>query len=310
MKRMYKVGVGALSLAAAALTVWSAAANRLPVFSHVSLGGPAAVEGAAEGARGEAGAASGPAARDEVAAASAEDGRDGAASIGARGESAEAPASAPADPSVPVPSDLKVTVRKTAKGPIVSFLRTGHVVALKQGKDRWVGLSRLDWTPKPGQPPTLVWETTSAKTLETVRGEVTWSGEDTKVAVQNATLPAATLSEAAAQHACRAHGDGAGGFVVVCRVDGAAAAAAVEGDDPRKGVWSQAGTSTMVRFDIPMEGDGIDTKVLGYEKGGRGVIVRVEASRAPGEAAPSLAILSDSRVQPQTIRRIGCFCLL
>jgi hypothetical protein len=304
MKRVYKVGVGALSLAAAGLTVWSAAANKLPVFSSVRLGGPAA---AGELEVPEAGSA--PAGGLGVGAAGEARPEKEPAAAGSE-KSAEAPASAPADPSVPVPSDLKVTVRKTAKGPIVSFQRTGHVVALQLGKERWVGLNRLDWTPKPGQPPTLVWETTSGKTLETVRGQVTWSAEDGKVAVQNATLPAATHAESAAHHACRAHGDGAGGFTVLCRVDGAAAAATVEGDDPRKGVWSQAGTTTMVRFDIPMEGDGVDTKVLGYEKGGRGVIVRVEASRAPGETAPSLAILSDHRVQPQTIRRIGCFCML
>lgn len=299
MKRFYKYGVGALSVAAAGLTVWSAAANKLTVFGsvvHAATAGTEVSPGGVEvAARGEtapalAAAMSAP----ELAGA-------GVGNVGSK---------AAEDPSVPVPGDLKVTVRKTARGPVVSLQRPGHVVALKHGRDRWVGLNRLDWTPKPGQPATLVWETTSSKTLETVRGEVSWAAEEGKAALQNATLPVATASESAVAHACRAHGDGAGGFVVMCKVDGAAAAATVEGDDPRRGVWSQAGGATMVRFDIPMEGDGVDTKVLGYEKGGRGVIVRVEASRAPGESAPTLALLSDNRVQPQAIRRIGCSCML
>ncbi len=297
MKPLYKVGAGALSLAAAGLTVWSAAANKLPVFGSVVMAATARTDVSPGGT--EAGVGGGTVSALAAAMSAPELAGAGVGSVGSK---------AAEDPSVPVPGDLKVTVRKTAKGPVVSLQRQGHVVALKHGRDRWVGLNRLDWTPKPGQPATLVWETTSSKTLETVRGEVTWAAEEGKAALQNATLPATTQSESAVAHACRAHADGAAGFVVMCRVDGAAAAATVEGDDPRKGVWSQAGGTTMVRFDIPMEGDGVDTKVLGYEKGGRGVIVRVEASRAPGESAPTLALLSDNRVQPQVREAIGCFC--
>lgn len=63
----------------------------------------------------------------------------------------------------------------------------------------------------------------------------------------------------------------------------------------------------MVRFDLPMSGDGASARVLGYEKGGKGVLVRVEASRAPGEASAVLALGSDSRAQPEPVRPRGCF---
>ena len=298
MKRVYKGAAFTLVLAAVGLTVWSAAAKKQAVSQPEAnvVHAPAAAPGESADLAGQS--PGGP------------EGADSPVAAGAAGAAAGVAVAARVveEPSVPVPEDLRVTVKKTAAGHVVNVRRPKHVVALKVGSERRVGMTSVDWATKPGEATRLVWETTHEKTLETTRGELAWPGGDGEVSVQNATLRPTTTSESSASHVCRAHDDGAGGFVVLCRVDASAAAAAVDGDDPKRGVWSQAGGTTLVRFDIPMSGDGVDTRVLGYEKAGKGVLVRVEASRAPGESAPVLAILADSRAQPQVVRRIGCFC--
>lgn len=279
MKSMHKGVVGLLVLAAAGLTVWSAAGRQQEA---------AAVEQASSGVE-QAPSAVAPAAT----------------------QAAEVPAADSAPPAasdgepVAAPADLKVTVRDSKQGKVLLMRRTGHLVALRRGDERRVtGMHEVVVPAVQGGE--LVWETTSEKTLETLRGRVI-VGDDGKVAFENTVRAAVLSQEARAAHLCRGHADGAGGFVVLCRVDGPAAAASVDGNDPKQGVWSLAGERTMVRFDLPMSGDGASARVLGYEKGGQGVLVRVEASRAPGEAAAVLALGSDSRAQPEPVRPGGCF---
>ena len=212
------------------------------------------------------------------------------------------------DTSVPVPTDLRVTVKKTPKGRVVKLVQHGHVLALRGSGDRRTAMNEVESTA--GSTEKLLWETTDAKTLETVRGELTWDEQAGSPVLGGAVALSALGEDRASTHACRAMSDGGTGFVVVCRVEGQAAAASVETKDPREGVWSQVGPATLVRFDLPMNADGVDTKVIGLEKGGKGTLVRVEASRVAGEKEALLAIAADGRSQPQPVRRLGCVCLL
>jgi hypothetical protein len=299
MKSSHKGLLVALVVCAGGLTVWSAAAGR------------------------EERAASEPAATvaEEVPAAERGPVGQGLTAVDRTPDTAPAaahnPSSEPASPAVsegePVaaPADLKITSTATRLGRVWKVRRQGHLVAVRLGGKVHAALHEVA-LPAGTPAQDLVWETTSTKTLETLRGHIV-AGAEGSAAVEN-TVRVATLSEEARRsHLCRGHADGAGGFVVVCRVEAGAAAASADGGDPRQGVWSLAGMSpmgeisTLVRLDLPMSGDGATAKVLGYEKGGKGVVVRAEASRAPGEAAAVLAIGSDSRSQPSPPRRIGCF---
>lgn len=312
MKPMHKGLLASLVLAAAGLTVWSAAAGRL----HEA----AADEGLAPSGREKGDVAEGGGARAGGAAAAAEgsatadsQARDAAATGTAGAPAGRAPRTKSHGESVAAPADMKVTVRDTPAGRTVRVRRPGHLIAVGRGADRRVGMHEVIWTAQGGgdgqSAEALAWESTSPRTLETLRGRLS-VGADGAAAVSDTVRAYVVSEDAKAHHRCAGHEDGEGGFVVLCRVEGAAAAASVDGGDPRQGVWSLAGETTLVRLDLPMSGDGAAARVLGYEKGGKGVLVRAEASRAPGEAEAVLALGSDDRAQPRPIRRFGCFCRL
>lgn len=286
MKRSHKSALAILVTAAAGLTVWSAAAGRQALSQPVEVRSPALPSPAVSAAE---------ATLPAVLATPERPARQGDAAVAADQIA-----------NLPPPSDLKISVRDTPAGRVLTLKRQGYLVAVRQGADRRVGLHQAAWT-RVGDAVKLTWETTNATTLETTRGELTWSGDDTTVPVFAAPPPAVVAADSAPGHRCQGHADGAGGFVVVCRVDSSAAAASLENKDSREGVWSMAGDSTLVRFDLPMGAEGVNTKVLGYEKARKGVLVRVEASRAQGEAAATLVIASDGRMQPNPPRpRICC----
>lgn len=284
MKSIHKgLVVSSLVAAAAALTVWSAAAGRREQAAPVEQASSPVESAPAEGLLAAA-------AKVDVAAA------ETAPPVVSEGEPVEAPA------------DLKITVQATKQGRLLKVQRYGHVLAIRRGGSVHVGMHEVI-LPAAAGAEDLVWEATSPKTLETLRGRAT-APADGKATFGNTVRLATVTGDVMPSHRCVGHGDGAGGFTVLCSVDGMAAAASVDGEDPKRGVWSLAGEKTVVRLDLPMNGDGASSKVMGYEKAGRGVLVRVEASRAPGELAAVLAVGSDGRVQPAVIRRIGCFCRL
>jgi hypothetical protein len=279
VKLAAKAALFSVSLAAAGLCVWSAAAHLSPVSA-----------GSVTGSLPEP-AAKAPAAQAQPATEAPQ---------------AAPERAAPAEEAIEVPKDLQISVRATPKGRTLVVRRKGHLVTVRAGHDRKTGMHEATWPA--GGAAKLVWETTDTKTLETTRGELAWDGSGEAPAARSAAVLRAVSREAKGAHACQAYGDGATGFVAVCRVDGQAAAASVESKDPREGVWALGGPTTLVRLDLPMEGEGVDTKVIGYEKASGGVLVRVEASRAAGEKAALLAIGSDSRAQPRPIRRPCCIC--
>ncbi len=302
MKPIHKGALGLLVLAAAGLTALSAAALRggSPAGGEPArLATPAITAKAAAPPAETASPGGGAASKNNVYSNQEQAGAEGA--DGAPCVFGDRPA--------PVPEDLRVAVKTTPKGRVLTAERRGHLVSLRRGRDRRVALGKVDWSDPEGSGP-IVWETTDPKTLETVRGEVSLGGADGAVALAAAVVPGLVEEDVSPAHACRGVSDGAAGFVVVCRVNGQAAAASVGTRDPREGVWSQAGDTTLVRFDLPMAEGGADAKVIGLEKQGRGVLLRVEASRVPGEDEALLAIGSDSRDQPHPIRRRGCICRL
>lgn len=228
--------------------------------------------------------------------------------VAAEAPSVPCTAGGPEDKATSVPAGLKVTVKTTPKGRIYKLKHHGHVLSAQGAGERRTAMNELELPAGSGDK--LAWETTDAKTLDTVRGELSWDEAAKSAVLGGAVIPAVLSDGAEATHACRAMGDGGSGFVVVCRVEGQAAATSVETKDPRAGVWSQVGQQTLVRFDLPMIGEGVDTKVIGLEKGGRGTLIRVEASRVAGEKEALLAIAADGRSQPQPVRLFGCVCRL
>lgn len=279
MKRLTKLAIGFHVLAAAGLTVWSASAKR----EHAAPAEPSSLE-----------------------TSSLSENLNQAGVDSSRAVGKATPPPAVEAPLVPLPADLKVSVRTAATARVVTLSQQGHLLALLSGKERRIDMHKVAWTLKADSSAPLVFESTDAKTLETIRGEVSLTVDS--ASLQRAVAPAVMKSSAAFSHECKAHDDGAGGFVVLCQVDGPSAAASVESPDPREGVWSLAGDKTLFRFDMPMAQDGATARAVGYEKAGRGVLLRVEASRAPGETAALLSIGADSRVQPERPRPRCCSC--
>ncbi|MEZ4298244.1 MAG: hypothetical protein R3B70_25045 [Polyangiaceae bacterium] len=222
------------------------------------------------------------------------------------GRESDGPDDGDAEPAM-VPSDLVVSVSESPAGKTLKVQRSGHLLAVVGAGERRVALHEITLAVGSASASELTWETTSPRSLETLRGKLS-VGADGKVAVTSVVAPASRVTDTRHSHNCVGHGDGAGGFVVVCTVDAPAAGTSLDGDKPQDGVWSLAGERTLLRFDLPMTGDGASARVLGYEKGGQGVIVRIEASRVPGEEEAVLAIGADSRPQPEPIRPRCCFC--
>lgn len=286
MKTMPRFALGLLSLSAAALCAYSASAYL----------GSSSPEGegsrAGEGVEAPSLTSPAPAAEADVVA---RDGVSGADSL---------PCSK-GDRPAPVPEELAITVKTTPRGRVLSAFHPRHIVALRSGSERRVALGTVDIVaPESGS--SVVWESTDPDTLETVRGDVPKATAEGKLHLQGALSPVILEEDHVKTHACRAFGDGASGFVVVCRVNGQAAAGSVTTADSKEGVWFQTGDTTLVRFDLPMTRGMTDAKIVSLEKQGRGTLLRVEASRVPGETEALLAIGSSSREQPHPVRRIVC----
>lgn len=284
MKSVHKALLAITVACSTGLSVWSAAAMRLDVAPPQAPSEP-------EKAQQQGTKAEDPLVKEEPAARVAEI---------AQPVIDSEPASAPAD--------FKITSRETKTGRVWKLRRQGHVVAVRRNGAITIGMHEVNIPAAAGEE--VVWETTSEKSLLTLRGRALLpeSGAPEQKNVQK--LLAQSVDKQTG-HECQGFGDGAGGFFAVCRVETGAAAASVDGADPQKGVWSQAGeSSALVRLDLPMSGDGASSKVIGYEKGGRGVLIRAEASRVPGEESALFALGSAGRAQPRPPRRIGCFCRL
>ncbi|MDI1480254.1 hypothetical protein [Polyangium sp. y55x31] len=225
-------------------------------------------------------------------------------------EAAAAPASAPAPASEPpeLPAEMRIILGKRAGQKItITVVRPRHVVTLVQGDKRVLGSNEVSLAVNPAE--AMTWETTDRQTLETLRGEafvdIREDGRLDAGTLRPTALLAAVAEEAEGRHACKAFEGTNAGFSVVCRVESLTVAAArTFGDAPLDRIQNvTAGEHTFFRMELDPGADGVDATVLGYSAGARGHVVRAEASRLPGEARSSLALLSESRMQPVPLPR-------
>ena len=219
--------------------------------------------------------------------------------------SASGPATGPAATPEPpaLPEGIRVLLGKRAGQKItLTVVHPRHVVLLVQGDKRVLGSNEVALAVDPKEP--IAWETTNRQTLETIRGEafvdLRDDGRFDAATLRPTTLLAAVAEEAEGRHACKAFEGTSAGFSVVCRVESLTVAAArTFGEAPVDRIQHvEANEQTFFRMELDPGADGVDATVLGYAAGGRGHVVRAEASRLPGEAGPSLVLLSESRMQP------------
>ncbi|MDC0743103.1 hypothetical protein [Polyangium mundeleinium] len=222
--------------------------------------------------------------------------------------SATAPASEPASEPPALPEEMRTILGKRAGQKItLTVVHPRHVVLLVQGDKRVLGSNEVALAVDPKEP--IAWETTDRQTLETIRGEafvdLRDDGRFDAATLRPTTLLAAVAEEAEGRHACKAFAAKGAGFSVFCRVEShAVAAARTFGEAPLDRIVNvAAGEHTFFRMELDPGADGVDATVLGYSFGTRGHVVRAEASRLPGEARPTLALLSESRMQPVRMPR-------
>lgn len=222
-----------------------------------------------------------------------------------------------------VPHDVTTTVARAEQGKLrVTVGRPGHLVMLRAGASRGAGHGSasilLDGLQKQAEEP-LFWDTIDPSSLALARGVVRLStGQGAEIVATPALIgyPASAATQDDHLHRCAAHGDGAGGFSVVCRLKPTAwrvGAASITGADPREDVWIMDARSvstgsidpttgwsrvdTFVRMDLPLAPGAAEGRILTYMAAATGVVVRAEATRLPGEE-PSILITSASRAQP------------
>ena len=224
----------------------------------------------------------------------------------------------PSPAGLPVPAGLEVTAVQERGQWTVTVRHAGRLVALRAADAIAVG---RDWATvklvaePSAKPPTMVWESTDAGALATVRGVLHVGGDG---AVQNAMVaPPRTLAEQTGRaHVCRAHDDAQQGVSVICRVAaeaGRVRAANLLGTEPLEHAWvipmggsgrdaRRSGEAPgrdvdLVRLDLPAI-HGARAAAISYLLGSRAVLVRAEASRMPEEHAPSLFLGQSERIQP------------
>ena len=224
--------------------------------------------------------------------------------------------------SAPVPGDVKLEVEPRADGGLrVQVTRRGALVALRH---RGASAAGRDWAalelrPLPGAAApdrdALVWESTDAAKLTTTRGLVlleqgaggtrgTHATPEARLALAEAPARGPSLRDEARTHECAAHEDGAGGFVVICRLGQEARAPRavnVAGARPLEGAWMMEaggrGGGSLARLELPRGAGFAEARALAYVRGLTAVVLRAEAVWRPG-GAPTLLLDEARRVQP------------
>lgn len=219
-----------------------------------------------------------------------------------------------------VPDDVRLEVAPLAGGGVsIRVARPGHLVALRHrgaanaGRD-WAGIE-LRTPPGAAAPErdALVWEATEPRGLSTIRGLVRLEGGAARLALAEPPKRGPGLAGGTARdkardpkaraHDCVSHGDGAGGFVVICRLGREARAARavnVTGARPLESAWivdAGKGQGAVARLELPRGAALAEARALTYVRGLEGVVVRAEATWLPG-AEPTLLLAEARRAQP------------
>jgi hypothetical protein len=185
--------------------------------------------------------------------------------------------------------------------------RPGWLVSLRHEDARAAGedFTAMHLTARPGASggrDRLVWETTRPNTLETTRGlvQLTVTGGTMRAEIASARAPEPAGAWKSKRATCAAHRDGLGGFTVLCRFAKGIqhlAVANVTGARTLEDAWITAGSSPIVRLDLPRRPAGAEGRVIGFSSGNIGVALRAEASFPEGEAA-TLLLEESERAQP------------
>lgn len=208
----------------------------------------------------------------------------------------------------PPPADVAVEITPDPRGGHrIVLRRPGFLVSLRHESARAAGddWSAIHLTAQPGQNAgrdRLVWETTNPTTLATTRGLVslTLSGGSMRAALSSARDPEPAGAWKSKRATCAAHRDGLGGFTVLCRFAKGVqhvGVANVTGARALDDAWITAGSSPIVRLDLPRRPGGAEGRVIGFTSGRSGIALRAEASFPEGEAA-TLLLEESERVQP------------
>lgn len=188
-----------------------------------------------------------------------------------------------------------------------AFVHVAYHQAVSAGPD-WAAIELRAGERAPERD-VLVWESTEPETLETRRGLVSFSlAPGAKLEVRPAAAPKAGPSSAAGARACQSHDDGASGFVVTCRVgQGPHTVRAIRptAEKPLSGAWvwdvpgrPKGKALRLVRLDLPLAPGGADVGALSFVHGGKGVVVRADATWASAKEEPALTFTEMSRSQP------------
>ncbi len=154
-----------------------------------------------------------------------------------------------------------------------------------------------------------VWESSDPRTLATTRGLVRFSlKEGARPEATLAEAPAAGPRDDSAVRTCQSIQDGDSGFAVLCHVSMATSgvrairptsahplAAAWVWDVPKAGKQK---ASRFVRIDLPLTAGGAESGAIAYVHGGRGVVVRADATWPSSREPKALLFTEASRTQP------------
>lgn len=237
------------------------------------------------------------------------------------------PRSLDAEPSTPWPpalaaegpADIEARLELGANGARRLVVKqTGTFMHLRyrevtSGGPDWAAIE-LRAGDKPPPADVAVWESTDPHTLVTRRGLVRFSLAGG--APPEATAAAAPLLGARATgglHTCQSHADGESGFAVVCRIGkGPSAVRAIRPaskkplsrawvwDVPRaaKSADPKSRAERFARIDLPLSPGGADGGAIAYVHGGKGVVLRAEATWPSAAEAPAILLTETSRAQP------------
>lgn len=154
-----------------------------------------------------------------------------------------------------------------------------------------------------------VWESSDPRTLATTRGIVRFS-------LKEGARPEAVLAEAPAPgprddspvRKCQSIQDGDAGFAVLCSIGMATSgvrAIRPTSAHPLAAAWvwdvpkaANQPASRFVRIDLPLTAGGAESGAIAYVHGGRGVVVRADATWPSAREPKALLFVESSRSQP------------
>lgn len=206
------------------------------------------------------------------------------------------------------PPGISVKLSEQGSGEkLLHISEAGKLLALRQGKSKAVGYGKVSLTLKDDETAPIIWERSDpSRELETIRGIVRLSAGS--LLVRMAEKPMVVSEEKKGRHYCQAIGDGAGGFIVLCKVQGIVTAANLNRNiNSKEGVFVQAGEPTVVRLELPMSEGSAEALAIGYAYSGIGMVFRAEGSWMAGERSAHLALQSAERRQANGFRMFKHF---